>query len=166
MEFKGQAIRLSLLLITAGLAPQVIAQGEGMSSRNRAWQNAGAYSYHFDRDANYREDNVGVGVELGYSADNSLMVGSLINSERARTRYLGWQWRPVHGWVGNVQVHAGVVMTAMDGYSKMREGGWFPSLLPLVAVEGKYLGLNLSAVPTIQDRVHGAILLQLKLRVW
>jgi hypothetical protein len=155
-----------MLWMMAVLAPHCLAQDEGTSSRKMAWQNAGAFSYHFDRDTNYREDNVGVGAELAYSADNSLMAGTLINSQRARTRYLGLQWRPVHGWVGNVRVHAGVALAAMDGYPKMREGGWFPSLLPLLAVEGRYVGLNVSMVPTIPNRVDGAVLFQLKLRVW
>ncbi|MEQ1881250.1 MAG: hypothetical protein ABL878_09795 [Burkholderiales bacterium] len=166
LEFKVAAIRLLLLWMMAVFAAHAVAQDDETSSRKMAWQNAGAYSYHFDRDTNYREDNIGMGAELAYSADNSLMAGTLINSQRARTRYLGLQWRPVHGWVGNVQVHAGVAIAAMDGYPKMREGGWFPGLLPLLAVEGRYVGLNLSMVPTIPNRMDGAVLIQLKLRVW
>jgi hypothetical protein len=33
-------------------------------------------------------------------------------------------------------------------------------------VEGKRVGVNFSVVPTIKDKVDGAVVLQIKLRVW
>ena len=38
--------------------------------------------------------------------------------------------------------------------------------LPLLAVEGKRFGANFTVVPKYGDRLHGAVAIQLKLKVW
>jgi hypothetical protein len=38
--------------------------------------------------------------------------------------------------------------------------------MPLLSVEGKRFGANFTVVPTIKDRIDGAVAVQLKLRVW
>lgn len=130
------------------------------------WINPGSYSWHFDRDANLREDNIGFGAEVKWADNHVLMAGSYANSDWARSHYAGYQWRPLHGKLGGIDVHGGVVLAALDGYPNMRDGSWFVVALPLVAIEGERLGINFSVVPTIDDRLHGAIVLQFKLRVW
>ena len=55
---------------------------------------------------------------------------------------------------------------AFDGYPNMRDGGWFVGAMPVLSVEGKWLGANFTIVPTIKDRIEGAVAVQLKLRVW
>ena len=155
-----------LVLCAGGAAPLAAATEEAAAFRTQVWLNPGAYSYHFDRDQNFRENNIGFGAEVTTAPDSTWMAASFINSERARSHYAGWQWRPLHGQLAGMRVHAGIVAAAFDGYPRMRDGGWFLSLLPVVALEGDRLGLNLSVVPTIQDRLHGAILFQVKLRVW
>ena len=54
----------------------------------------------------------------------------------------------------------------VDGYPYMRDGGWYAAALPLIAIEGERLGLNFTVIPTIKNRLHGAITFQFKLRVW
>ena len=65
-----------------------------------------------------------------------------------------------------IDVHAGIAVAAFDGYQNVNDGGWFVAPLPLLAVEGRRFGANFTIVPTISDKVHGAVVLQLKLRVW
>ena len=48
----------------------------------------------------------------------------------------------------------------------MNDGGWFVAPLPVVAVEGKRLGANFSLIPKYGDRLHAALAIQIKLRVW
>ncbi len=48
----------------------------------------------------------------------------------------------------------------------MRNGGWFVAPVPVLAIEGKRLGVNLSVIPNYKDRLHGAFAMQVKLRVW
>ena len=136
------------------------------SSGVQVWINPGVYSYHFDRNAGYRNDNVGLGAEVMVARDHGFMAGSFINSDRERSRYAAYEWRPLHGTIDKVGVGGGIAFSAFDGYPRYHSGGWFVAPLPVLSFEGRYLGLNLSAVPTIKDRLHGALMFQLKLRVW
>ena len=61
---------------------------------------------------------------------------------------------------------AGVILGAFDGYPRMRNGGWFVAPLPLLAVEGKRFGANFTIVPNYGNRLHGAVAIQLKMKVW
>ena len=79
--------------------------------------------------------------------------------------YGNYQWRALHWQLSGIDVNAGIPVAAFDGYPRMRDGGWFVVPLPLLSIEGRYLGANLTVVPTIGDRLHGAIAVQFKLRV-
>jgi hypothetical protein len=130
------------------------------------WLNPGIYSYHFDRSQGYREDNIGLGAELWLTDDHALMAGTFINSNRARSRYGAYQWRPLHWRPAGVKVGAGVALGAFDGYPGYHDGGWFPAALPVLSVEYERVGVNFFLVPTIPNRVEAAVAVQLKLRVW
>jgi len=92
--------------------------------------------------------------------------GNYINSNGERTHYGGYEWRPLHWQVAGLDVAAGIAIGAFDGYPNYRDGGWFVAALPVLAIEGRYLGVNMSIIPTIQDRLDGALSIQFKLRVW
>jgi hypothetical protein len=141
------------------------ARSEQLSPQ--VWLNAGSYSRHFDRDRNFREDNVGLGAELWFDSKHAAMAGTFINSDRVRSDYLAYQWRPLQ-WqpVAGLKLGAGITLGAFDGYPRYRNGGWFPAALPVVSAEYLRVGVNLFVVPTIRDRLDGALVLQLKLRVW
>jgi hypothetical protein len=132
----------------------------------QVWINPGLYSYHFDRSKDLREDNIGVGAEVLLAADHELMAGTFINSDRARSHYAAYQWRPLHWQPAGIKVSAGVAVGGFDGYPRYHDGGWFAAALPVLAVEGDRIGVNLFVVPTISDRTNGAISIQVKLRVW
>ncbi len=61
-------------------------------------------------------------------------------------------------------VKFGAVVGGFDGYPNYRNGNWFPAILPVAAIEGKNWGLNIAYVPTIKNRLYGAITFQLKYR--
>jgi hypothetical protein len=132
----------------------------------QVWINPGFYSQHFKSTARFRSDNWGVGAEVALAPDHSLLAGSFINSDDRRSKYGAYWWRPLHWTVSDVGVHAGVVAAALDGYPNYRNGGWFVAPIPAVAIEGSRIGANVMIVPTIKNRVQGAIAFQLKLRVW
>lgn len=131
----------------------------------QVWLNPGFLSYHFDRDAELREDNTGLGVEVALAAEHGLTAGSFINSAGERSRYGAYLWRPLHWQPAGLSVRAGAALGLIDGYPRMRDGGAFLAALPLLAVEGRYLGVNLTVFPTLGERVEGALAIQLKLRV-
>ena len=58
------------------------------------------------------------------------------------------------------------MLSGFNGYPNYRGGAWFVAPLPVLSIEGKTLGANISLIPTVANRFDGALLLQIKLRVW
>ena len=155
-----------LRLICGFLAGMSGALAADIEPSRQVWLNPGFFSWHFDRTRDFREDNWGVGVEVVLAPDHAVMAGNYINSDRERSHYAAYQWRPLHWRPHGIDVSAGIALGAFDGYPRVNNGGWFVAPLPLLAVEGRRLGANFSIVPTINDKVDGAIVLQIKFRVW
>lgn len=132
----------------------------------QVWVTPGIYSWHFDRSKDLRDDNVGLGAEVALAEDHILMGGSFINSNRARSHYAAYQWRPLHWQPANLKVGAGIVIGAFDGYPNYKNGSWFVAPLPVLSVEGRYLGANFSIIPTVKNRLDGAFAIQVKVRFW
>jgi hypothetical protein len=142
----------------AGAAPE--------ESLPQVWLNPGIYSQHFDSSKGLRNDNIGFGAEVLLAHDHLLMAGSFINSNRARTHFAAYEWRPLHWQVAGINVGAGIAVGAFDGYPNYRNGGWFVAPLPLLYIEGKTFGANIGVIPTVANRFDGAIAIQIKMRVW
>ncbi len=159
--FKGFA---GLVLACALIAGNALAEEANRGSS--VWINPGIYSQHFDRSKNLRNDNVGLGGEVLLNQDHAFLAGSYINSNRARTRYGAYEWRPLHGQLAGLDLSGGIAVGAFDGYPRYHEGGWFVAALPVLSIEGKRFGANLSVIPTIADRLDGALAIQVKLKVW
>ncbi len=151
-------MRAGLLATVLGLATGG-AQAQGLDA-SRLWVNAGFYSAHFDRSKNLRDANPGLGVEYRLSPDWSLTAGRFTNSDNARSHYLGAYWQP---WAF-AGARWGVAGGLFNGYPQAFDGGWFPALIPVATWERGHLGLNVAWVPPLQDRLHGALSFQLKLR--
>lgn len=121
------------------------------------WIGAGFFSYHFDRQKHYREDNIGISLQWDYRPEISWMGGRFMNSEDKPSHYLGMAYYP---WVGQ-NFRLGVYAGGFDGYPKMRQGGWFVSALPILSWQARHLGINVAVVPTLRNRVHGAVIGQI-----
>jgi hypothetical protein len=132
----------------------------------QVWLNPGFFSWHFDRSKDLRDDNWGVGVEVVLVPEHAVMAGTYINSDEEHSRYAAYQWRPLRWRPYGIDVSAGIALGVFDGYPNVNDGGWFAAPLPLLAVEGRYFGVNFTVVPTIEDKVNGAFVIQIKLRVW
>ena len=140
------------------------ASAQDFISNYPVWVNAGLLSYHMDRNQGYRENNWGFGGETMFTRNHGMMAGTYLNSEHTRSRYFGYQWRPLHWSTGNGwSVSAGLSVNAIDGYPGTSSGGWFVAPLPILAVEYKNFGANFIAIP---HKNGGAVAVQLKLRVW
>jgi len=161
-----RALRLVLLICAAGFGSGVQAQDTPGTAMPQVWLNPGNFAYHFNRDKDLREDDTGLGAELVLADKHVLAAGSFINSNRRRSHYGAYYWRPLHWRPAGIQVHAGIAAGAFDGYPNYRNGAWFPAVLPMLAIEGERVGANIFFVPTIKNRLDGAIAVQFKLRVW
>ena len=158
--------RILLALCLGIFAFTASAQDTRASSFPQVWLNAGVYSYHFDTEKDLRNNNIGFGAEVALNNNHELLGGTYINSNDGRTYYAAYQWRPLHWDVGGVHVGGGIIIGAFDGYPNYHDGGWFVAPLPVLSIEGRWLGANISLIPTVKDRFDGALAIQLKLRVW
>jgi len=159
---------MRLLAAACGLLCGAALADDAIAKRNwQLWLNPGTLSYHFDRDKDLREDNLGIGAEVVLDQNHVLAAGGFNNSNRKWSRYGAYYWRPLH-WqpATGLKVHGAIALGAFDGYPRYRNGGWFPAALPMVAIEGDRIGANIFFVPTIRNRLDGAIAVQLKLRIW
>lgn len=124
------------------------------------WLNFGGMSQHFKNAGKFNQQNAGFGMEYAIDKERSLVIGEYRNSVHKDTRYIGGAWMPL----GYGLVKVGALAGLVDGYPKMRGGGFFPVLLPLVAVETKYVGVNLTVMPSIPGQVSGCVAVQMKYR--
>lgn len=141
----------SLLLPGLALAQADISQ---------VWINPGFYSLHFDRNKGLEDFNPGIGIEWPIDKTFSLTAGTFRNSDRERSSYAGLYVMPFEFY----GVKLGAVVGGFDGYAMTNNGGWFAALIPTAAIEGKHWGLNIAIIPSIKNRLYGAISFQLKYR--
>lgn len=157
----GGAVLLGLAALSGTARADVFDAIESAPLRE-VWLNAGFYSYHFDRDKGLNDSNPGLGAEYRFSTVASATVGRFYNSDRQYSNYLGVYYQPFR--IGPVRL--GAVVGGFDGYPNMRDGGWFPALIPTASIEYKSVGLNVAVVPKYKDRLYGALSFQLKLKVF
>ena len=131
-------------------------------ARNQVWINPGFVSYHFDQSKNLNNGNWGAGAEYRFSTVASATLGRFYNSNRAYSNYAGIYYQPIA--IGPIKL--GAVVGGFNGYPQTNNGGWFAAALPALTWEGDRVGANVFIIPTMGDRVNGAISAQLKLKVW
>jgi hypothetical protein len=132
------------------------------ASKSQLWINPGMVSYHFQQDKNFNNGNWGGGLEYRFNTVASITAGRFYNSDRAYSNYAGVYYQPIA--IGSIKI--GAVVGGFNGYTQTNNGGWFAAALPALTWEGDWVGANVFVIPTIGDRVHGAISLQLKLKVF
>lgn len=132
----------------------------GSGQTKSVWINPGFISHHFERNKGLKENNYGLGMQIALSQTNSIMGGEFRNSHDVCSRYLAWVWQPYR--IGPARL--GLLAGGIDGYPKMKNGGWFPVAVPVVSFEYKSVGINFTLVPSYKDKLHGAMVAQFKLR--
>jgi hypothetical protein len=164
-------ILMATLLLCAFAAHADEASGaaekksESSDSGPQLWLTSGFISHHFNRDAGYNERNHGIGGELRFDDTNTVAGGVYRNSVRQTTHYLHFVWTPLE--VGPVRLGAAVGI--IDGYPRLNNGGIAFALMPVASTSFKVLsqdvGVNFVYIPTIAQRVDGALALQFKIRI-
>jgi hypothetical protein len=145
--------------IFAAVGPASAQEGNA----TQVWLNPGAFTHHF-KNGDYREDNYGIGAEVFVAPQHGFLAGSFINSNRERSRYAGYRWRPWLWKPAGLDLRPGVVFAMFDGYSNTNNGNWFPAAFPSLSAEHGPFGADLTLIPN--PRNGSAIALQLKLQVW
>lgn len=146
---------LFLFLIAVVATPTYGAETEP----SRLWVTPGALSYHFNRNQGYNERNLGIGLEYRTSGNTSIALGQYENSVDRLSRYALLAYTP---WHPTKHIKIGALIGVVNGY---RDGdNLSPVLLPVVAVEFKHVGANISVVPPVKDKIGGAVAVQFKFR--
>jgi hypothetical protein len=145
-----------------GAPAQQQQEQQRADSRGQLWLDSGFATLHFDRDRNLNGGNRGLGAEYRFSDTLAATAGRFLNSDRAWSNYAGVIWQPYA--LGPVRL--GAAIAAFDGYPKMRDGGWFPALVPTATFDYGRVGVNVGVIPTYKDRLYGGISVQLKLKLF
>jgi hypothetical protein len=130
--------------------------------KTEVWVNPGFYSYHFQKDQNLNNNNWGVGLEYRFNTVASATIGNFKNSDNGHSSYAGIYYQPIA--IGPIKL--GVVAGGFNGYQSTNNGGWFPAVLPAITIEEGRFGANVFFIPTVGDKVHGAISFQLKIKLY
>jgi hypothetical protein len=132
------------------------------SPKSEFWLDSGFATYHFNRDKDLNGGNRGLGAEYRFSGTLAATAGRFVNSDRMYSNYAGVIWQPYA--LGPVRL--GAAIAAFDGYPHMRDGGWFPAVIPTVTFEYQRVGVNVGIIPSYKDRLYGGISVQLKLKLF
>ena len=80
----------------------------------------------------------------------------------AFSSYAGVIWQPYA--IGPLRL--GATLAAFNGYPRVRDGRWFPAVIPTLTLEYQRVGVNIGIIPTIGDRLYGGVSVQLKLKIF
>lgn len=95
-------------------------------------------------------------------------MGYYNNSVYTKTRYAQAMWTPdlTTVMVLDGRLSVGAAFGLMDGYSSLRHGKVFPSILPVVTYGWGRVGFNVAYIPTVKGKLDGVVALQLKVRLY
>lgn len=144
------------LLFIAAVATN--AHGEEVKE-SKLWVTPGAISYHFNRDRGYNERNLGFGIEYSLNKDWSILAGQYQNSIDRPSKYALVGYTP---WHLNKYFSVGALAGAVTGYHTNKSAMF--AVLPLVAVNFRHVGVNISFIPPIARKTGGAVGVQFKFR--
>lgn len=130
--------------------------------RSEVWIDSGFATAHFDSDKGLNGRNTGYGAEYRFSGTMAATAGHFYNSDRFHSSYAGVIWQPYA--IGPLRL--GATVAGFNGYPRVRDGRWFPALIPTMTLEYKRVGINIGVIPTIGDRLYGGVSVQLKLKLW
>lgn len=154
--------------IMLGSSPSSFSQSYGPveiiapEEKNTLWINPGLYSYHFDQNREFNSVNYGLGLEYQFSTVASVTIGTYRNSYYQTSNYVGAYWMPLA--LGSFRL--GAVAGGFNGYANTQNGGWFPAMLPVISIEGDWVGVNLIIIPSISNRVAGSLSFQMKIKAF
>jgi len=118
-------------------------------------------SWHFDQEAGFNNENYGLGFQIDLEDAHSLNIGAFKNSEYHWSRYVSRTWYPLE----LKKIKVGILAGIFDGYEKESNGGWFLAMMPVFTLSREGYAVNVTAVPSYEDRIRGAIVLQVLLAI-
>jgi hypothetical protein len=163
----GTRLSAALLLACGALSTAQATDGPADSGFDRElWVTSGFLSHHIHHHSRYNEHNDGLGLEWRFLQDWQLNAGHYRNSVHHGSSYAQLGWTPLQRELPlDLRLRAGFSVGAVNGYPKVRHGGYWATLVPVVSLESRRVGLNFVYIPSVGKRVDGAYALQLKVRM-
>lgn len=158
---RAALVAATLLVASAAHADDLFTKID-TDPRSELWVDTGFATAHFDSGKNLNGSNVGYGAEYRFNGAMTATAGHFYNSDRGHSSYAGVIWEPYA--IGPLRL--GATVAGFNGYPRVRDGGWFPALIPTVTLEYKRVGINIGIIPTIGDRLYGGVSVQLKLKLF
>lgn len=167
MNLMKSALASTALTCVIASAPAHSEQAAASSpAAGQIWLASGFFSYHLNRKKDYNERNTGLAVEYTLNRLTWFTIGHYENSIRRPSTYLHAVYTPFE--LGPIRLGGAVGL--LNGYPALRGGRFAPVALPVATSTFKLfnhdVGINLAYIPTISNRVQGAVAVQFKLRVW
>jgi len=136
-----------------------------MEKESRLWITTGFISYHPNRDANYNENNIGIGFEYHLDKVSSFALGHYKNSIRKDSTYIQYVYTPLALGSFRFGGAAGLV----NGYPYLNKGDYAPVLMPVATVAfklfGRDAGVNAVYIPSLIPHVDSSFALQFKFAI-
>jgi hypothetical protein len=155
-------------LLCAALWPaSACAQPDSATAfEQQLWLTSGFRSHHTKNASRYRENNDGIGLEWHVAPTWQFNAGHYNNSVGHGSSYWQAGWSPFEMAFGAAwRLRAGGSVGIVNGYPRQSHGGYFPTLVPTLALDWRRVALNLVYIPTVGGKVDGAVALQLKVRL-
>lgn len=165
-RIRMKTLVLGALVLAVALAP--LAHADELfttidaAPKRELWLDSGFATYHFNRNKDLNGGNRGLGAEYRFSGTAAAVAGRFVNSDRAYSNYAGVIWQPFA--LGPLRL--GAAIAAFNGYPHMRDGGWFPAVIPTLTYEYQRIGVNVGIIPSYKDRLYGGISVQLKFKLF
>ncbi|MDQ2823466.1 MAG: hypothetical protein M3Y65_24330 [Pseudomonadota bacterium] len=158
---RGTLLLLLILMAGAARADDIFTSIDA-APRSELWIDSGFATAHFNSGKNLNGANVGYGAEYRFSGTMAAAAGHFYNSDRSHSSYGGVIWQPYA--IGPLRL--GATVAAFNGYPRVRDGRWFPALIPTMTLEYKRVGVNIGVIPSLGDRLYGGVSVQLKLKIF
>jgi hypothetical protein len=115
------------------------------------------FSYHFEDKEKLNNDNYGIGLQFDLKKNLSINLGQFKNSDYRNSNYLtsSYYFHSVSDF------KLGVLIGGFDGYPNENSGNFFLAALPVINYKKKYIQLNFSYVPKINNHLKSAAMVQI-----
>ncbi|MBV1869941.1 MAG: hypothetical protein KUG76_03455 [Gammaproteobacteria bacterium] len=118
-----------------------------------AYLQLGGWSKHFQNNQVYNESHNTTGLEVEFDTKSGSTFGFLVssfeNSHWAESRHMALTAKHCYQPFPFSKACAGLSAGAIDGYRKIKGGGFFPALIPKLNFQYRKVGIDLLCVPAI-----------------
>lgn len=115
------------------------------ASADEFWVSNGFNSYHNDQKSHYNQDNYGASLGWKINKDNSLIIGEYKNSIKHDSKFIAWEYLPIH----NNNINLGFTSVLVTGYLKNPNNLAIAPFVPTLSYIYKNVGFTILEIPGV-----------------